>query len=905
MLKNVLDKLPGIIDKLPDTIKTPIVIPVPRPQPDVALTPPKASLFVGEYFKVGVAINPKSGLTMDDLEFKIPAGFTGGDISLSRDRTFDPKRPDVMLLAGYKPGTYTLQAFKKGTATKLAEVKYRVTDDWKNDLVAPRLWFNGKLPNFTPGATWGGGVAGTPQNFNTIPATGTRRIAVLFVDTSDQRYTSNAAALAAIQTSWRQQVQDGFVGSDGISRSVRAYYQEVSYNNLTLTATLFPTVVNLPNGWSSYFQLDGNGLWAAKNQFNNQCIIAAGDGVDLTGFDMVVCVSQPTATATATPNIAWPYGGYGVAVNTSHGMVSGRGVSMPFSWGDGTALDQSNGRTVYETLTHELGHTINLPDEYTPSVPGRNLASGGGSWDPMDAEQPLPHFCLPHRMMLGWIPSTWLKLYNFQALGTTVDETITLNAIELGSPPAGRFAGTEIRVADGQNYYFEYRIGQASEIGDEQLIPNGRVVGIDVVEPPSSPLISRPDMLLLPTHADDNGAVLDTGQFYHELDTTSPTFPSDFRVDVISRNSNSAVIRVRYTVIGKPDPSIRPWPRDSAHPWQSPDIEVQNPRSMADPANWANVPWNGHNNTVIAKVTNRGTLSAPGVVANFFVKDYTIGGAPETFLGFDRHDVAPGATVDFQTTWNPPSVADAHFCIIVRIDPYQTPTAPAILELTPFNNEAQSNYSRFISASASPASREMADVTIGNPYDRSTRFFVRGGHNNPLYRTYIETTSVTLKPHETRKIKVMFEFDPQAFIRSPFFKEDRQNFEKYMHMPNLVNFVGYIEDPFDKRLHTAQLLSGAMAEVVSGRATKMIRFGNDGLIAFGEVHTQDNGDPVPDGSAVIAVKKKSAKELVYLTTKVSQGFFRDVLPEDWLEAQAFYVPNRGFGECESLKIMRK
>ncbi len=96
-----------------------------------------------------------------------------------------------------------------------------------------------------------------------------------------------------------------------------------------------------------------------------------------------------------------------------------------------------------------------------------------------------------------------------------------------------------------------------------------------------------------------------------------------------------------------------------------------------------------------------------------------------------------------------------------------------------------------------------------------------------------------------------------------------------------------------------------MTEVVSGRATKMIRFGNDGLIAFGEVHTQDNGDPVQDGSAVIAVKTKSSKALVYLTTRVSQGFFRDVLPEDWLEAQAFYVPNRGFGECESLKIVRK
>ena len=908
MLKDVIAKLP-VVTKLPDISTLPNIgitpVPLTRPQLKVNLKMPKDPLFVGEYAKIKVGITSNTGVKIEDLDFKIPAGLPGGDVSLSRDRTFDPKNPDIMLLSGFKPGTYLLQAFKKGTATKVAEGKFEVTEHWKNDLVSPKLAFTGKIPNFVPGATWGGGVLGSPQNTNTIPALGTRRIAVLLVDTADQRYTTNATTLSAIQTNWRQQVQDGFVGSDGISRSVRAYFREVSYNNLDMNGTIFPNVVHLPDHWTDYFQLDPNNLWQAKGPFINQCVIAAGDGVDLSGFDMIVCVSQPFSSAMGGAQIAWPYGGYGVAVNTSHGMVSGRGVSMPFTWGDGTSLDLSNGRTIYETLTHELGHTINLPDEYTPDVPGRTLAEGASSWDPMDFEQPLPHFCLPHRMMLGWVPPAWIRQFDFQNLGTTVDEMIVLNAIELGAPPAGRFAGVEVRIADGHNYYFEYRIGQAMEIGDEALVPNGRVIGIDVVEPPANPIITRPDMLLLAQHSDDNGAVLDTGQFYHELDTTSPTFPSDFRVDVVSRNANSASIRLRYTVIGKPDPSIRPWPRDAAHPWQSPDIEVQNPRSLADPANWANVPWAGHNNTVIASVKNRGTLSAPGVVVNFFVKDYTIGGAPETFLGFDRQDVSPGATVNFQTSWNPPSVDNAHFCIIARIDVYETPTVPPILELTPFNNEAQSNYSRFISASASPATREIANVTIGNPYDKATRFFLRGGHDNPLYRTYLETTSVTLKPHEVRKIQVMFEFDPAAFMKSPAFDLDRKNFEKYLHTPNLVSFVGYVEDPHDKRLHTASLLSGAMAEVVTGRATEMIRFGNDGLIAFGEVHTLDNKDAVPDGKAIIAVKTKSKPDLIYLTSNVNQGFFRNVLPEDWLTAQAFYIPNRGFGECQSMVLVRK
>ena len=87
---------------------------------------------------------------------------------------------------------------------------------------------------------------------------------------------------------------------------------------------------------------------------------------------------------------------------------------------------------------------------------------------------------------------------------------------------------------------------------------------VDVSEPPDPPVISRPDMLLVPTHGDDNGAVLDTGQFYHEVDNTTPTFPSDFRLDVVSHAGNQAVVRIRYGVIGKPDPSIRPWPRDAS-----------------------------------------------------------------------------------------------------------------------------------------------------------------------------------------------------------------------------------------------------------------------------------------------------------------------------------------------------
>jgi M6 family metalloprotease-like protein len=871
----------------------------------IRISTPARPLYVGSYRRVVVDLGI-SGIGFDDLDFTVPGGRAAGLISPSRDATFNLAHPEIMLLAGYRPGHYLIHATHRPTGAIVGEAKFALTNDYHDDQRGPSKWFNGILPAYSASPTWGGGATGSPQNFNTVPALGTKRVAVLFVDTSDQRYTTVPATLATFRSRWQQHVADGVTGADGVARSVARYYREVSYNSIGLggmdvAATIFPDVVHLPNDWTTYFQLDVNNLWQAKNEFINQCVTAAGDGVNLTGFDMIVCVSQ-AAGGTAPIKVAWPYGGYGVSVDSAHGRVTGRGISMPNEWGDGTASDQGKGRTIFETLTHEMGHTINLPDEYKPPVAGRLLAGnpvGASSWDPMEAEQNLPDFVLPHRMMLGWIQAPWIKLYNFLlSPGTLVDETITLAAIEVVPPPVNQFSGIEIRIGDGRNYYAEYRRGQAMQIGDELLTPNARVVLTDVSEPPDPPVIARPDILLLPKHTDDDGAVLNTAQFYHETDNTTPTFPSDFRLDVVSFNGNQAVVRVRYGVIGKPDPSIRPWPRDAAHQWQSPDIEVNNARNAVDSA-WANVPWRGHDNTVVARITNRGSLSAPGVVANFFVKDYTIGGAPETLLGSDEHDVAPGATVAFSTNWSvpaPPNDADAqHFCIILRIDSYQTPTTPPVHELTDANNVAQSNYDRFISATSTP-SREIAAVTAGNPYPKTTRFFVGAGQSNPLYRTFVEHTWLRLKPGEQTKIRVMFEFAPDAPQSDP---EVGKLKERFLRLPNVVNMVGMIEDPGDARLHGPDLATGVTAVVVTGKSTRIVELRSFGERVSGQVFTKDAG-PVPAGAVIVTTRDKNHKTQSSVTGKVgANGAFALALKPGWATLEAYYAGAPGYADCEA------
>jgi M6 family metalloprotease-like protein len=869
-------------------------------------------LYVGSYTSVKVD-TAGSGVMFDDLEFAIPSGRRGGQVSLSRDFEFEPSNPEVLLLAGYAPETHRLQAIHEPTGAVVGERKFELTDMWADDEHGPKKWFNGFLASYGFGPTWGGGAAGAPQNYNTIPASGTKRVAILLVDTADQRYTTDATTLASFRTRWQQNAFDGLVGSDGVSRSMAQFYREVSYKTLgqpgiDITGTVFTDVVHLSGHWGDYFAMDANGAWAPKGEFINQCVTAAGDGVDLTGYDMIVCVSQAVPASGGSPaKVAWPYGGIGVGVDSAHGHVGGRGISMPNEWGDGSSLDQGGGRTIYETLTHEMGHTLNLPDEYKPDVPGRMLAGtpAGASWDPMEQEGPLPHLTVAHRMMLGWVQPSWVKLYNFLASGATVDETITLAAVESAPPPTGQFAGMEVRVGDGRNYYFEYRRGQSGEIGDRQLVPDSRIVGTDVSEPPDPPVIDRPDILLLAKHGDDSGAVLDSGQFYHEVDNTTPTFPSDFRLDVVSHNGNAAQVRVRYGVLGKPDPSIRPWPRDSAHQWQSPDIEVQNARNAADPA-WANVPWQGHANTVVANIKNRGALSAPGVSASFFVKDYTVGGAPETFLGSDTHDIGPAATVAFTVPWNIPAPADPsaqqHFCIIVRIDHYETPTTPPVQEMTDANNTAQSNYDRFISATSIP-SREIAYVTVGNPYSERTRFFISAGQSNPLYRTYLEHDWLLLDPGETRRLRVMFEFAPDAEQSDPKVKKQKK---KYLRVPNFVNIAGAIEDPLDPRLHGPSWATGVTAQIASGRSTKFRDVRRVRSVVTGRVTTADD-KPVPGGKVVVTAWDHNRKREHSLHTDVQPGTgtFQAKLPGKWAIVDAYYTGAPGYADCESEVVSAK
>jgi M6 family metalloprotease-like protein len=291
----------------------------------------------------------------------------------------------------FEPGGYLLRALEQGTGNLAGEAKFRVTSLWTRDELGPSHWFTGSNELRASAGAWGGGPAG-PQNMSVSPQSGTWRIAILFVDTSSQRYSTDAATIQGHRDRWLDETVNGVLAG-GVTRSVAHFYREVSYGNFDVSAQAFGPV-SLSGNFDSYFNTDGS----PKGGFYQACF-TAGDGlIDYRNFDTLLCVSQSVPASGSTPmRSAWPYASIGRwgPWTTADGNLNRGVISMPNEWGT------TDAREIFDTLSHELGHNLGLGDQYTPGVTGRNV----GGWDMMHADDPLPHFSLVHRMMHGWIPA--------------------------------------------------------------------------------------------------------------------------------------------------------------------------------------------------------------------------------------------------------------------------------------------------------------------------------------------------------------------------------------------------------------------------------------------------------------------------------------------------------------------
>ena len=802
--------------------------------------------FIGSYQRIVVDLGT-TGYALDDLDFAISDGDAGGQFSFSRDDLSAPN--EVMLLVGYEPGLHTIDAIHRATATKVGTLDVTTIDTWTVP-ESPAHWLSGPVGDFRTGYTWGGGGA-TPQNVDVIPQSGSRGIAILLVDVSDARYPT--ASVATVRSNW----SDSAVGS---TNSARLFYEEVSHGTFTLAlqGTSLP-LASINDTWAGQFDTmpspwPSNSFAPKDTTAFAQAVISNAAAqvdssnnplIDFSQVKSVILVVRSAGTA-STDNFFWPQA-WGGNFTIPGGSANFNVLGMPDDW-----QETRDSRTRTETLCHELGHNLGYPDLYTnvaswnysPDIVSRDVSN----LDLMSREAQLPDMSIAQRMETGWVRPEWVQTFDFSRSTIPLSQSITLHAVEDGAPPAGEFTGVEIRIADGWNYYFEYRRTEAGQVGDQQLgsdssTGNGAVVGTDVISQNFSFPINRPQIIRLRPDAEGEKSFFLPGQDYKEKDTSSMAV-ADFRMSVVSATGNEAVVQIEYGTNGRPDLYIRPWP--GGDNWQSPDIEIRNARSIADPGQWFNTPWEGHVNTVVAKYHNRGPITCQNVQVEFFVKDFTVSNAPEVSLGTDTHDVPPEsstATVEFSSQWLPGN--QGHRCIIARTPLYIDPSVnPNIVELSDSNNEAQSNYTHYISASASPGRRVRSSVALYNPFPQRALMYVVPqihGAFAQYYRLYLEHQSAMLDPGETRYVEVMVESmfgDPRMGAIW-----DRLS-EKMVRTPTNMTLAGYGIPP--EAPQHPQLLGGAQISVSSAWGTRFDELQiNDDVYVRGQVVSVNTGKGVP------------------------------------------------------------
>jgi hypothetical protein len=641
--------------------------------------------------------------------------------------------------------------------------------------------------------------------------------------------------------------------------------------------------VALPNGWGSYFTMNASGQWVYNEDVDttvvaeivarNQAAAANGDPpfLDLSQIDSIFYVVRSAiGTPPAADRFVWPRASLSTkthTIGTQTITLLGipftipvfRGIArvfMPHDWG----IRDSGTRRFHETAVHELCHNLGLDDQYNKSYataiadritaqdpPG---APWWWSWELMAFEEDLPLPSAAHRLMLGWLDKDDVKLYNFGTFGAADDEVV-LRAVADGPPAAGsgEFSAIEVRVEDGLNYYFEYRPAVAGVIVDSNSPEASAVLGTEALTRSPAPT-DRAQILLVKNDADaidEQGSFIET-QDYREQDTTSPGFENDFIVDILDADATTARVRVRYAADNKPDPAMTPWSPSSN--WQSPDIEVVNGRSLADPA-FRNIPWEGHDNWVRATVSNRGLSDAHSVTLNFFAKDFTFGGGAEIGLGSQTFDVPVGPPVVFSSPnpWRPPQVwlpfgqvqFEQHACFGARFGPFQDPITN-IWEVTTENNEAQSNYTWMASTTSSPATREVTTIWADNPFDEPALISFSINQPHPLFRVFLDHRWVYLQPGERQRILLMVE----SLLGDPRYDDLVREFQHREEMIETQVRLSALGDTGETC--TQSLIGGVTVRAITGQGTEFEFFdliagggAAEGRVVQSDTHTGVRG----------------------------------------------------------------
>ena len=216
--------------------------------------------------------------------------------------------------------------------------------------------------------------------------------------------------------------------------SLSFYYSEVSYGQVTLNTTIFPSWITLPQTREYYGADSGSEIDVNWFSFVTDSLNAVNSSVDFRNYGYVLLVhAGRDEAASGDPLDLWSQ----ASVGTQPFVYDG-GVNLGFA-----ILSETD---PYGVFAHEFGHNLGLPDLY----------DYGGSqtfvrdWSVMDYGSwlmPPPSFMSPEKTWLGWISSDNITGVNKgQALNLTIAKLETPDDILAAKIPVGsRYYSIEYR----------------------------------------------------------------------------------------------------------------------------------------------------------------------------------------------------------------------------------------------------------------------------------------------------------------------------------------------------------------------------------------------------------------------------------------------------------------------------
>lgn len=818
---------------------------------------PPLPIFFGSWARIYFSSGGHQ-IRADAIGFTVVDGSTAGFVSHAQEH--GEGDPVPLLVAGGALGAHELR-MQDATGLDLASAVFEVTDKWHSLDEGPPGFH---LADSALGSSEHSLSSSEPTDFRGPPRVGAWRLLVVMADTVTARWPSQMSA--SIDED-KAAIFAHIVGPGG-NGSAKRYYEENSNfrpphdgdhgHGLTIAVVQERVFgpVSLDDAWDRCFQLQGT-KWMTDGVLMDR-ITRKGieDGIfgldDVAGANVVVVVPcSPDNTPSRDARFVWPHArhsrqrfiGSDVSDPSHHAEFAETWVPLNF--------DVMDGRPMYVTLSHELGHTLGLEDLYedpydvfSADVKSRIVRN----WDLMARSSVvMSQFTIPNKRRMGWVTRSEIEFVDFSS-PRSIDQSFLIHASELGPTPDSRCKAVEARLADGWSYFVEYRAKQPELISD-QINPSQSIVITDAVRDKFLAPVTRPTILFARPDPQNDGPLLGTGKIYDEVNIATQLHS---KIEVQEMLDDHAKVRVLYGNQGRVDLMIRPW-SGAQSDWKSPDIVVENDKSDKDGA-YRNVPWVGHVNRIIAKVRNRGDIDAKDVAVSFAVMEHTLGGdRPPAVLGIDRHDVpGGGAPVEFTTEWVPPRDVSrsSHYCVTATIQFYQDADNPLIVDTTFENNEARSNFMTLYTGSKSPAYRTGTEVQAVNPFARDAVVAVDVQKTNQYHRVFSSHRYLRVPAKSSRPVRVWDE----SIVGTPEAQGKQFDQSLLYKIPNRVSIVGYAEKPYPSDCLSPVLTGGVGLHVWARRATAIRIRGVSRADVRGSVIFEDNQEAVTDSGGQLMIE---------------------------------------------------